>query len=105
MLLRQLQSAEDFAQRINNLLTDDKQHQLSKEMIKQLFSIDIENDISRSLFVKKVQKPVVPEEIADMFECPEVIIVARYAFVFSNFRHKKNVLFHFSWPLKETSKN
>lgn len=82
MLLRQLQSAEDFAQRINNLLTDDKQHQLSKEMIKQLFSIDIENDISRSLFVKKVQKPVVPEEIAEMFECPEVILVARIGFFF-----------------------
>lgn len=42
-------------------------------MIKQLFSIDIENDISRSVFVKKVQKPVVSEEIAEMFECPNVI--------------------------------
>ncbi|XP_031634169.1 uncharacterized protein LOC116347630 [Contarinia nasturtii] len=66
-------SAEDFSECINKL-ADDEQHQISKEMIKKLFSIEIENDISNSLFVQKTHKPYVSEEIAELFECPELAI-------------------------------
>lgn len=72
LLIPYLQSAEDFAECINKL-TDDKQHHISKEMIRKLFSIGIENDISRSVFVQKVHRPYVSKEIAELFACPEVI--------------------------------
>lgn len=73
MFTFKIQSAEDFAESINKL-TDDENHKISKEMIKKLFSIEIESDISHSLFVKKVQMPFVSERIADIFQCPDVII-------------------------------
>lgn len=67
-----LQSANDFAECINKL-TDDKQHQITKEWIKKLFPIEIESEISNSLFVHKVHRPYVSKEIAELFECPDVI--------------------------------
>ncbi|XP_055296833.1 uncharacterized protein LOC129565707 [Sitodiplosis mosellana] len=66
-------SAEDFAECINKL-TDDESQKISKEMIKKLFSIEIEKDLSHSLFVQKIHKPVVSQEIAQLFECPELAI-------------------------------
>lgn len=41
-------------------------------MVKQLFSIGIEDDISHSVCVQMVHKPVVSQELAEMFDCPEV---------------------------------
>lgn len=66
------QSAQDFADCINKL-TDDEQHKISKEMVKKLFSIEIEDDIARSLHLQKHQRPVVSKQIAEAFECPEVL--------------------------------
>lgn len=43
-------------------------------MIKKLFSIEIEDDISRSICVQMIERPVVPQEIAEMFDCPEVSV-------------------------------
>lgn len=41
-------------------------------MIKRMFSIEIESDLSQSLFLRKTQRPFVSQEIAEMFQCPEV---------------------------------
>lgn len=71
------QSAQDFAECINKL-TDDEQDKISKEMIKKMFSIEIESDLAQSLFVRKTQRPFVSQEIAEMFECPEVKFYDHY---------------------------
>lgn len=41
-------------------------------MIKSLFSIEIENDISHSLNVKTLKLPAVSQQMADLKSCPEV---------------------------------
>lgn len=81
-------------------MTDDEQHKISKEMIKQLFSIEIEPGVAQSLHMQKVQRPVVSKELAAMFECPEVSTFAltNEGDWFYNFHS-----FIFSFALKQTS--
>lgn len=67
-----LQAASDFAEEINKLCDDESQH-LSKEMIKKLFSIGVENDLSRSIQVNSIVRPAVQSQLALMFDCPQVI--------------------------------
>lgn len=64
-------SAEDFVRSINKL-TDNEEQKINKEMIKKLFSIEAEKDVARSLFLQTIHRPVVPRELAELFECPEV---------------------------------
>lgn len=66
-----MQAADDFAECINTL-NDDEKHKISGKMVKALFSIKIEDDISHSLSVKMCPMPVVSQEIADLKDCPEV---------------------------------
>lgn len=72
-------SAEDFVKCINQL-TDNEELKLGKEMIKKLFSIEAENDVSRSLFMQTVHRPVVPRAIAELFECPDVRLCVLFPF-------------------------
>lgn len=67
-----LQAASDFAEEINKLCDDESQH-LSKEMIKKLFSIGVESDLSRSIQVNSIVRPAVHSQLALMFDCPQVI--------------------------------
>lgn len=55
-----------------NELTENEELKINKEMIKKLFSIEAENGVARSLFMHTVHRPVVPRELAELFECPEV---------------------------------
>lgn len=41
-------------------------------MIKRLFSIEIENDLSHSITVNAMVRPAVRAELAIMFDCPQV---------------------------------
>lgn len=50
-------------------------------MIKKLFSIEAEKDVARSLYMQTIHRPVVPSELADLFECPDV----SFTFVESTF--------------------
>lgn len=70
-----LKSAEDFVKCINQL-TDNDELKISKEMIKKLFSIEAEKDVARSLYMQTTHRPVVPSELADLFECPDVSIAS-----------------------------
>lgn len=85
------QAADDFSKCINKL-SDDKDNHISKEMIKKLFSIKIEDDISHSIYVRTIQRPVVPHEIAEMFDCPEVKFKTFLVFFLSN---QQMTRFHF----------
>lgn len=55
-----------------NKLTDNDELKISKEMIKKLFSIEAEKDVARSLYMQTIHRPVVPSELAELFECPDV---------------------------------
>lgn len=89
------QAADDFSKCINKL-SDDKDNHLSKEMIKKLFSIKIEDDISHSIYVRMIQRPVVPHEIAEMFDCPEVKFKKKFSFFLSN-QQMTRILFYSSF--------
>lgn len=67
-----LQAASDFAEEINKLCDDESQN-LSKGMIKKLFSIGVESDLSRSMQVNSIVRPAVHSQLALMFDCPQVI--------------------------------
>lgn len=77
-------AANEFAEWINRLGSDDK-NRLNCETIKQLFSIGIEDDVSKSISISFKQRPAISRELADMFDCPEVyrseaIIFALFSF-------------------------
>lgn len=64
-------AATEFADWINTLASDEK-NRLNCETIKQLFSISIEDDVSKSISIGLKQRPAISRELADMFDCPEV---------------------------------
>lgn len=66
-----LQAAEEFTDWLNKL-SSDKQNEMSKEMIKQLFALGIEDNVQKSMNVQMKLRPSVAQEVANMFECPEV---------------------------------
>lgn len=69
-------------------------------MIKKLFSIKIEDDISHSIYVQMIQRPVVPHEIAEMFECPEVKSRTISFFFFWSFQSTNNISFVFQLSIE-----
>lgn len=75
----QLKAAGDFAEEINTLCDDESQH-LSKEMIKRLFAIEIESDLSHSIKVNTMVRRSVRPELAIMFDCPQVIAHIIYCY-------------------------
>lgn len=64
-------AAREFADWINTLSSDEK-NRLNCDTIKQLFSISIEDDVSKSISIGFKQRPTISRELADMFDCPEV---------------------------------
>lgn len=64
-------AANEFADWIN-LLGSDEKNRLNCNTIKQLFSIGIEDDVSKSISIGLKQRPAIPSELAEMFDCPEV---------------------------------
>lgn len=68
-------AANEFAEWINTLGSDEK-NRLNCETIKQLFSIGIEDDVSKSISIGMIQRPAISRELADMFDCPEVDITS-----------------------------
>lgn len=64
-------AANEFAEWINTLGSDEK-NRLNCKTIKQLFSIGIEDDVSKSISIGLKQRPAIPSELAEMFDCPEV---------------------------------
>lgn len=64
-------AAKEFADWMNTLGSDEKN--LSNcETIKQLFSISIEDDVSKSISISLKPRPTISRELADMFDCSEV---------------------------------
>lgn len=53
----------------------DKESNLTKDIIKQLFSIGIEGDASKALYVEPKQKRAIPHEVAQSLQMPGVYIV------------------------------
>ena len=70
-MLHYLQSAQDFAEWLNSLGSEDKSN-INKEVIKELFSIGIEGDTSKALYVEPKLKKSVPIKVARSLNVPEV---------------------------------
>lgn len=66
-----LQAANEFAECLNKL-SHDEEDKISDKMVKSMFSIDIERDISRSLNIHMVPLPAVHQQIVELKNCPEV---------------------------------
>lgn len=64
-------AANEFAEWINTLGSDEK-NRLNRDTIKQLFAIDIEDDVSKSISIGMKRRPAISRELAEMFDCPEV---------------------------------
>lgn len=72
--LKFLKAAGDFADWLKSLGSDGKVN-MSKDLIKKLFSIGIEDDAAKkALFVAPVIKSAIPEEIANIVRLPDVCI-------------------------------
>lgn len=81
-------------------------------MIKRLFSIEIESDLSHSMKVNTMVRPAVRAELAVMFDCPQVSgyfqyrysrCSARKIFISSQFNcpicsYPSNIPYGNSWP-------
>lgn len=73
-------AANEFAEWINRLGSDDN-NRLNCETIKQLFSIGIEDDVSRSISICFKHRPAISSELAEMFDCPEVPITIHHSYI------------------------
>lgn len=81
-------AANEFAEWINRLGSDDK-NRLNCETIKQLFAIGIEDDVSKSISIYFKHRPAISRELADMFDCPEVMITIHHFYAL--LIHDRNV--------------
>lgn len=66
-------AAEDFADWLANL-GNDREMTLTKDILMQLFSITIEGDSAKALFVEPRQRKAVPAEVADILHMPSLAI-------------------------------
>lgn len=64
-------AAQDFSIWLNELGSENAGG-LDKNIIKQLFSIGIEGDSSKALYVEPKAKKAIPREVAETLQCPEV---------------------------------
>lgn len=51
---------------------------MDKDLIKKLFSIGIEDDAAKSLYVAPIIKSAIPEEIAKIVRLPDVRVINIY---------------------------
>lgn len=65
-------TAKEFANWLNTLSNEESE--FSAKTAKQLFSIDVDSEISRSIAIDLQQRPAVDSTLADVFQCPEVSI-------------------------------
>lgn len=63
-------SAEHFAIWLKQM---DDESNINKEFVKQLFSIEVEGDASKALYVEPKEIAVIPHEVANMLNLPKVI--------------------------------
>lgn len=63
-------AAEHFAIWLKQM---DDESNINKEFVKQLFSIEVESDASKALYVEPKEVAVIPHEVAKMLNLPKVI--------------------------------
>jgi hypothetical protein len=62
-------AAEHFAVWLKQM---DEESNINKEFVKQLFSIEVESDASKALYVEPKEISVIPHEVAKMMNLPKV---------------------------------
>lgn len=65
-------TAKEFANWLNTL--SNEQSEFCAKTAKQLFSIDVDSEISRSIAIDLQQRPAVDSTLAAVFQCPEVSV-------------------------------
>jgi hypothetical protein len=68
-------AAEDFAVWLKQM---DDESNINKEFVKQLFSIQVESDASKALYVEPKEIAVIPHEVSKILKLPHVIRIDQF---------------------------
>lgn len=70
-------AAEHFAIWLKQM---DDESNINKEFVKQLFSIEVESDASKALYVEPKEVAVIPHDVSKMLNLPQVKIIMQLIF-------------------------